>query len=221
MKKRPAVLLPLLGVLVLSSAVFANAPLPTVGSNVCVISDPEKLTGCTEGDVVSYQPKMWGNEQMPTRFISFACDLTKPVFMTEAGVVCVYTQKNTLYDGDEKFDKKAKAPKPDPWQEFLDKTVKAEGSGWVQVSDTMYKKVLQEGGGAKLAAPVKFTVSYQALDAQGNKTGAPFNSDYDVKQGTASTFLDHRDGAVLDLLWLNKEDISKTRRFQGTIKIKP
>jgi hypothetical protein len=114
MKKRPAVLLPLLGVLVLSSAVFANAPLPTVGSNVCVISDPEKLTGCTEGDVVSFLPKMWGSEQLPIRFISYACDLTKPVFMTEAGVVCVYTPKNTLYDGDEKFDKKAKAPKPDP-----------------------------------------------------------------------------------------------------------
>jgi len=53
MKKRPAFLLPLLSVLILGSAACANPPLPTVGSNVCLITDAAKITGCTEGDIVS------------------------------------------------------------------------------------------------------------------------------------------------------------------------
>ena len=48
---------------------------------------------CHDGDVVSFLPQRWGNEQLPLTATSLLCDFRYPVAMNNGGVVCVYTAK--------------------------------------------------------------------------------------------------------------------------------
>lgn len=45
---------------------------------------------CKDGDVVSFLPDSWGNEQQPLIAASVICDLRYHVVSNTGGVVCVY-----------------------------------------------------------------------------------------------------------------------------------
>ena len=71
-------------------------------NEVCVASF-ELLSGvskCKDGQVLSFQPQRWGNEQLPIIVSTYYCDFNYPIVQNKAGVTCVYKRRfNAEEDG--------------------------------------------------------------------------------------------------------------------------
>lgn len=187
---------------------------------LCKVSNYFKAHGCAPGDIVAFLPPSWGNEQMPISFIQDYCDFNEQIVMNKSGVICTVRAPIEIYSGDEKFDWNLNRPQREAWEKFYKETVLAEGSEWVRVNDTMYKKVLSEGAGVQLQAPVKILLTYQKLDWTGTKLDKPAKQSNDEAADSKSTYLDHHDGTVLDVIWINKDDMAKAERFEVTINVR-
>lgn len=65
-------------------------------NEVC-LADMSVLAGiepkCKEGQIFSFQPNRWGNQQLPIYVVSYFCDFNAPIVQNESGVVCVYKRR--------------------------------------------------------------------------------------------------------------------------------
>lgn len=48
---------------------------------------------CKEGQVFSFRPQRWGNEQMPILVSTYFCDFNYPIVQNNGGVACIYKRK--------------------------------------------------------------------------------------------------------------------------------
>ena len=48
---------------------------------------------CEEGQIFSFQPNRWGNQQLPILVTSYFCDFNAPIVQNESGVACVYKRR--------------------------------------------------------------------------------------------------------------------------------
>jgi hypothetical protein len=188
---------------------------------LCTVSNYFKANGCAPGDFVAFLPPSFGNDQLPISFIKDYCDFDEQIVMNRSGVICTVRSQIETYSGDEKFDWNLNRPQREAWEKFFKETVLAADSQWVQVNDKMYKKVLREGPGVPLQAPVRLLETYQKLDWTGVRLDKPFNETSDEAPDSKSTYLQHHDGTVLEVIWINKDDMAKTERYEVTLTIKP
>lgn len=66
-------------------------------TNEVCIADTSILGGvepsCKEGQIFSFQPQSWGNEQIPITISTYFCDFNYPIVQNRAGVSCVYKRR--------------------------------------------------------------------------------------------------------------------------------
>jgi len=63
-------------------------------TTICVIHDPASEAGkCHNGEVLLYQPRMFGNEQLPVIVSAALCDFDHTIVYNKGGVSCVFTDK--------------------------------------------------------------------------------------------------------------------------------
>ncbi len=60
---------------------------------------------CEEGQIFSFQPNRWGNQQLPILVASYFCDFNAPIVQNESGVACVYKRKYNAKTQDENATK--------------------------------------------------------------------------------------------------------------------
>ena len=83
---------------VLALAFLATLPgcsgQPTVDQGeLCLVGTDEAAKTCKAGELMYFQPSRWGNEQLPLNIAAVYCDFNHPVMHTDAGVICVFTDK--------------------------------------------------------------------------------------------------------------------------------
>lgn len=61
----------------------------TAGSEILNGQEPN----CKEGQILSYLPNRWGNEQLPILVSTYFCSLKHPIVQNNSGVVCVYERR--------------------------------------------------------------------------------------------------------------------------------
>jgi hypothetical protein len=62
-------------------------------SSICVASNLEDLQQCKNGEVLAFQPDIFGNEQLPIIVSAMACDFNYPIVSNVGGVSCIFTDK--------------------------------------------------------------------------------------------------------------------------------
>jgi hypothetical protein len=60
-------------------------------SSVCLFDSEETAKQCKEGQLSFFQPKTFGNEQLPLIVAASYCDFNHQIVQTNGGVVCVFT----------------------------------------------------------------------------------------------------------------------------------
>ncbi len=64
-------------------------------SKICIVSTDQEALDCKPGELMYFQPRTWGNEQLPTHIAAVYCDFNYQVMHTPASVICVYTNART------------------------------------------------------------------------------------------------------------------------------
>ncbi len=66
-------------------------------NEVCEVGN-EILNGeeppCKDGQIFSFRPNRWGNEQLPVLVATYFCDFAAPIVQSKAGVACVYKRRH-------------------------------------------------------------------------------------------------------------------------------
>ncbi len=100
--KKKIVFIVLLGIL---SIGCVDSQIKPYKNEVCV-ADISIFTGveppCKEGQVFSFLPQRWGNEQNPILVSTYFCDFNFPIVQNKAGVTCVYKRRFNIEDEVEK-----------------------------------------------------------------------------------------------------------------------
>lgn len=60
---------------------------------LCAYSTDEEAKACKPGQLSYFQPSNWGNQQLPLQVAATYCDFNYQVMHTQAGVLCVFTDK--------------------------------------------------------------------------------------------------------------------------------
>ncbi len=64
-------------------------------SKICIVSTDQEALECRPGELMYFQPRTWGNEQLATRIAALYCDFNYRIMHTPASVICVYTNART------------------------------------------------------------------------------------------------------------------------------
>ncbi len=63
-------------------------------SAICLLHDATSASGkCHDGEVLLYQPRSFGNAQLPIIISAAFCDFGHPIVYNEGGVSCIFTEK--------------------------------------------------------------------------------------------------------------------------------
>lgn len=60
---------------------------------LCTYTSDDEAKACKPGQLSYFQPTSWGNEQMPLNAAAAYCDFRHQVVHTNAGVLCIFTDK--------------------------------------------------------------------------------------------------------------------------------
>ena len=60
---------------------------------MCVYSNNEDALMCQDGQLSFFKADRWGNEQLPLSVAAAYCDFNYQIMHTNAGVICVFTNK--------------------------------------------------------------------------------------------------------------------------------
>lgn len=56
-------------------------------------SNNDEAKKCKAGELAMFSPQVWGSEQLPLNVAAVYCDFNHEVMYTNAGVICVFTDK--------------------------------------------------------------------------------------------------------------------------------
>ncbi|MBD3776381.1 MAG: hypothetical protein IE920_04510 [Thiotrichales bacterium] len=74
------------------AAIFGNDKLKQ--DTMCIVSSGQEMTKkCKEGDVLFFQPSVFGNEQLPINIAAYACNFQYPIVWNKGGVTCIFTDQ--------------------------------------------------------------------------------------------------------------------------------
>lgn len=62
-------------------------------SKMCLASTDQDAKACKNGELVTFKPSSWGNEQLPLNIAAAYCDFNYEVMYNNSGVICVFTDK--------------------------------------------------------------------------------------------------------------------------------
>lgn len=96
------------------SGASGSASREVAQDSICVYADDDGARKCKEGQLAWFQPRSWGNEQLPLLVVATYCDTNHQVVMNNAGVVCAFTSKRLAAKGATNEAKPDGKPKDSP-----------------------------------------------------------------------------------------------------------
>lgn len=178
---------------------------------VCNPKSFDEIKDCPNGVKMFFQPGTWGNEQLPLLAIAGYCDTNKPVFYNNGGVVCIKTPF-------QQFSNPAAEKIKVEWKKELNK-ISANGSGWKQVNDSLWIKVIKSSSNKVPERP--FDLKYEAkyMNASGSFNGTnPEIDSMRIKKDTDNVFADYPAGTELECFRYFENDPRSNQRFSFVIK---
>ena len=109
---------------------------PSADAKLCMATGDDDVEGCEKGDDLLFTPPSWGSEQYPLRIAAWYCDLSRPVALTNGGVVCTYSGPKEGYKGSEGLERRKYAA--------LYNSVKADPNGWTRMDNGRYWRVTEK-----------------------------------------------------------------------------
>ena len=70
-----------------------NQTLKVDQSKLCHVQTDEQAKSCNSGELILFQPRSFGNEQLPLMIAAAYCDTNYQIMHTKGAVMCVFTDK--------------------------------------------------------------------------------------------------------------------------------
>lgn len=205
----------ILSLLVLLPICVSSAPLTSnifssEDTDVCNPNTFDEIKDCPDGKLMFFQLKSLGELNLPLLAVAGYCDVSKPVFLGDLGVVCTKTPLRRFFNPT--VEKLA-----NQWKEEFHK-IRLGGSGWKQVNEQLWIRVVSPADEKLPERP--FTVKYEIMNMEPDGSFKDENLEegsFFIDKDTNNVFGTYPVGTVLECFRYFTNEPSKSQRYSFSV----